>query len=220
MRFFCAPAGGGKEVYKTVLESVLFALAGYLSGSVLYANIFAALLGKKEIYKNSADQNPGTMNAFRYGGFLCGVLTLVMDLSKAFLPVFLYRQTVRGGPEWGLSLVLAAPVLGHVFSLFHGFHGGKGIAATFACLLALIPYGLPFWIFAASFLFFSLGVRVYPNYYRTIAAYLLSAVCMGLWHVSAPVLAGYLVITAAVCIRLFGSKEEKERFEIKWLWMR
>lgn len=54
------------------MKAGLFILMGYLSGSILYARVFAAIFGKKGIIENSKDKNPGTANAFMYGGFACG----------------------------------------------------------------------------------------------------------------------------------------------------
>ena len=71
------------------MQTILFILFGYLSGSVLYARIFARMFGKKDMLENSRDKNPGTANAFMYGGFSCGFLTLLFDLLMGFVPVFL-----------------------------------------------------------------------------------------------------------------------------------
>ena len=51
---------------------ILFAALGYLSGSILYADVFGRIWGKKDLYRESSDQNPGTVNAYKYGGFWCG----------------------------------------------------------------------------------------------------------------------------------------------------
>lgn len=200
--------------------TIVFIILGYMSGSVLYADLFGSLFGKKELYQNSADKNPGTANAYIYGGFWCGTLTLIFDLLKGFLPVFLYLQLAPEPEKWGLALVISAPVIGHIFPLFNKFHGGKGIAATFGCLLGLFPYLKPVLIFAAAFVFFSVVVKITPHYYRTIFAYLFAFAAMFVCKVFPVVGTGFLVITAAVCIRLFLSKEEKERLEVKMLWIR
>lgn len=197
----------------------LFSILGYLSGSVLYANVFGTIFQKKALYQNSPDHNPGTANAYIYGGFWCGTLTLLGDLLKGLLPVYLYLQLVPIQNKWGLSLVLAAPVIGHIFPLWNGFQGGKGIAATFGCLLGLFPYGQPFLLFAAVFIFLSVVLQISPHYYRTIAAYLLTALVMTAAGVSPAVWAGFLMITISVCFRLCLSKEKKDRFEVKLLWM-
>ena len=54
------------------MRTALFSLLGYLSGSVLYARVFARVFRKEEMIEKSKDKNPGTANAFLYGGFWCG----------------------------------------------------------------------------------------------------------------------------------------------------
>lgn len=67
-----------------------YILLGYCSGSVLFARVSMALFHKDDMINASRDKNPGTFNAFLYGGFLCGLLTLAGDLLKGFLPVSLF----------------------------------------------------------------------------------------------------------------------------------
>ena len=208
-----------------MIRMVLFVLLGYLSGSVLYANIAVALFGKQGALEQSNDRNPGTANAFQYGGFGCGVVTLAGDLLKGYLPVHLYLSGALAGvfsgaeaPAWGLTLVLLAPVVGHVFSCLHHFHGGKGIAVTFGSLLGLAPDLLPLCVFAAAFIFFSTVIRISPDFYRTIAAYLATGVLMGVLHPSLSVRLGFYLITGVVCYRMYSSDEEKEKLRIRVLW--
>ena len=199
-------------------RALFFIIAGYFSGSVLYADVFGTLFGEKDFYKESADQNPGTANAFVYGGFLCGTLTLLCDLLKGFLPVYLYLRSTPVYQDWYLSCVLASPVIGHIFPVFHKFHGGKGIATTFGCLLGLYKYLLPVLLFAAAFIFLSLVLRISPHYYRTLAAYLSTLACMILFGIAPAVWFSFLLITLAVCFRFYLSKEEKDKLEVKLLW--
>ena len=107
-------------------EIMTYALFGYICGSILFARVAAALFHQDREYEKSEDGNPGTVNAFRYGGFWCGLITLCGDLLKGFIPVFLFASTheeeIFFMPG---ALVLAAPVLGHAFPLFHRFRGGK-----------------------------------------------------------------------------------------------
>ena len=139
---------------------LFYVIGGYLSGSVLYARVMCRLFGAGDALLQSKDANPGTSNAFAYGGFACGVLTLVGDLMKGILPVWLYVRTGSGITPASLALVLAAPVVGHAFPCFFGFHGGKAIAVSFGCLLGLVPFWGPVLIFAGSFIFFSVVVRI------------------------------------------------------------
>ena len=105
-----------------MLGAAVFAGMGYLSGSVLYARVFAGLFRKENMIEQSRDHNPGAANAFLYGGFWCGMLTLMFDLMKGFLPVHLFIQ--YGNPDRVPPLlaafVLAAPVIGHIFRCFTG----------------------------------------------------------------------------------------------------
>ncbi len=198
----------------------LFVQFAYLSGSVLYAYVFAGLFHKEDLFRYSRDENPGTANAFLYGGFWCGACTLCGDVLKGFLPVHLFERFGEGTPEWALTLVLVAPVIGHIFPIFHRFQGGKGIAVTFGCLLGLFPYSLPFVIFAGIFIFLSLGLRIRPHFYRTFAAYLCTAAAFLILKVHPAVCTGFLLIAGIVCVRMHMSKEEREKLEVKLLWMR
>lgn len=203
------------------MKTLVFILMGYLSGSVLYARVFAGIFGKEEMIENSKDKNPGTANAFMYGGFLCGVMTLVFDILKGFVPVYLFMRYVGviHPDSIGMALVLATPVVGHAFPVFYKMKGGKGIAVTFGCLLGLLPSWKPVVILAAYFIFFSCILRVTPHFYRTLAAYLCSLCSMAHNIDQSAVLIGFAIITIVVCIRMFASGEEKERMRIRLLWM-
>lgn len=200
------------------MNTAIFILGGYLSGSVLYAQIFSSLFGHKNLMEISSDNNPGTANAFRYCGFGCGVLTLIFDLLKGFLPVSLFMATAPQA-SYACALVLAAPVIGHTFPVFYHFHGGKGIAVTFGCLLGLFPVWEPLAILAFFFIGFSVVLRISPHYYRTLAAYLCSLAGMTFAAGNVEICRGFLLITFAVLFRLLTSKEKKEHLEVKWVWM-
>ena len=199
-----------------------FPLLGYLSGSVLYAQLFTRWLAGKDLTEISDDRNPGTTNAFRYGGFRCGVLTLVCDLLKGFVPVHLFLANPAHPMQepFLFALALAAPVIGHAFSVFHHFHGGKGIAVTFGCLLGLLPLWQPFAVLAAFFLLFSLVLRITPDYYRTLATYLCSLAGIPFAARSPEVGMGFWLMAFAVLWRMLTSKEKKEQMEVKLLWKR
>ena len=203
-----------------MLRSILFTLLGYISGSVTYARLFAALLRKGDIVEKSPDRNPGTANAFTYGGFACGVLTLCFELMKGFAPVFAYLNTAGPTSPYGLTFVIVAPVVGHAFSVFHGFRGGKGIAVSFGALLGLMPtVWIPAVVLAVFFIFFSVVLRIDPHFYRTLVTFLVSAAVMAICPVGLPVLLGFASITAVVILKLHMSSEEREKIKVKLLWM-
>ncbi len=207
------------------MEMTACVILGYLSGSVLYARIFARIFHREKALECSKDGNPGTANAFLYGGFWCGTLTLICDLGKGFLPVFLFARhgiwSAGGAFSHTLisGLALAAPVIGHAFPLFYGFQGGKGIATTFGCLLGLAPMWQPFGALAAFFLLFSIVLRITPHYHRTLFAYVCCLLVILCTAQNAAVKTGFLMIASTVCIRLFASREQREKVGVKLLWM-
>ena len=107
-----------------LFREIFFICFGYLLGSILFARLFGLLFAHKDITQNTADGNPGTANAFLQGGFLCGVCTLLGDLFKGYLPVAWYLSTQNQPTVEPLAfaLLIAAPVLGHIFPLFHHLH--------------------------------------------------------------------------------------------------
>lgn len=195
-----------------------YVLLGYLSGSLLWANFFGNLLAGEDVAADSPDGNPGAFNAFRYGGFWCGCLTLCFDVCKGFLPVRLFCRSAALMPSIGLALVLAAPVIGHTHSVFHGFRGGKGIAVSFGCLLGLAPELKPLLVLAAVFILFSTVIKVSPHYYRTLATYIAAIPVMFLAVRSWAVRGGFLLIAQTIISKLLGSKEEKDKLEVKVGW--
>ena len=120
------------------MHTLQFVILGYLSGSILFARLFARLHGVEDkMIAESPDHNPGAFNAFAYGGILCGTATVLADLLKGILPVWLYLKTGGDPTGMGLALVLAAPVVGHIFPAFYSFRGGKGILCSGTLLLLL-----------------------------------------------------------------------------------
>lgn len=198
----------------------IYALLGYLSGSVLFARVSAALFHKKGILEESGDHNPGTANAFHYGGLACGLLTLAGDILKGFAPVFLCARSLPDFYSEPLfALAAAAPVLGHAFPVFHPSKGGKGIAVSFGCLFGLLPEWRPVVILAACFLFFSLILVITPNLQRTFVTYLCAAVWMLFLRNIPACSLGFALICGIVCLRLHMSKERRELMEVRPVWM-
>ena len=118
-----------------------FVIGGYLLGSTLFAYVLPKLTRHIDIRQMSEDGNPGTYNAFRYGGTVCGICVLLLELLKGFFPVWLCERTVGLQSPW-FAAVMAAPVLGHAYSVYHRGRGGKAIAVSFGVLLGLVPAGI------------------------------------------------------------------------------
>ena len=199
------------------METLFYTVLGYFCGSILFARLNARIFRKPEIITKSPDGNPGTFNAFTYGGFLCGVLTLIGDMAKGYLPVMLYLRSMGAGLPEGLPLVLAAPVIGHAFPVYSRLHGGKGIAVTFGVLLGLTPWFHSVWILVFWFLFFSLIVKVSPNIHRTFITYLFTVVSMA-FLAPTRIWVGFGLISLVVMVRLAISPEEKTEWTVSPIW--
>ncbi len=189
-------------------------------GGVLFARVFSHLFYDKDVTVDSKDANPGTANAFTNGGFACGMLTLMGDLGKGFLPVFLYLNLGETSPL-GLVIVMMAPVIGHILTPWYHFKGGKGNATSFGVLLGLAPYVIPLGLLIIAFLFYSLVIRVSPNFQRTIVTYVTVAVLMFVFvgDTSAAICIGFLGIAIALITKMHFSKEEREKTKVRFLWM-
>ena len=93
-----------------------FVIGGYLLGSILFAYVLPKLTRHIDIREMSEDGNPGTYNAFWYGGMICGICVLLLELLKGFFPVWLCERTAGLQSPW-FAAVMAAPVLGRLFHL-------------------------------------------------------------------------------------------------------
>ena len=117
---------------------ILFSIAGFLSGGVLYSYHVPKLLCGVDVVADSPDHNPGMTNAMKLCGVPVGLLCLALDMAKGFLPVFAALRFLRIEDPW-LAPVLAAPALGHALAVFYPFAGGKAVAVSFGVLLGLLP---------------------------------------------------------------------------------
>lgn len=121
---------------------VLFAVE-YFLGSLMFSYWLGRILGTD--IRRVGDGNPGAFNLFRASGALAGSIGMILDYLKGFLPLY---WLIKYGHLSGLShlqfgLVAAAPLLGHAFSPFLGFRGGKGIAVSFGIWSALTLWKIP-----------------------------------------------------------------------------
>ena len=115
-------------------------MASYLVGSIPTSAIIAKLKGKIDLTKEGSG-NLGATNVSRVIGKKFGFITLVIDAAKGFIPVFLaiklFPVPVIFLPL--LPLIIIAPVVGHCYSIFIKFKGGKGVATALGVFLAVSP---------------------------------------------------------------------------------
>jgi len=115
---------------------IIFIVVSYLVGSIPTGIIISRLMGKGDPRK-AGSGNIGATNVGRTSGKLAGVLTLLGDVVKGALPVFVAYQLA---PESLLmSLVGLAAFLGHLFPIYLGFKGGKGVATGLGVMVVICP---------------------------------------------------------------------------------
>lgn len=156
-------------------QQLVMIVVGILSGSLLFSRYLPKMLKKVDIVALSEDHNPGTANAMQHAGIPVGILCLLGDIFKGVIPV---HMAMRLGLESGslFFLVMAAPVLGHAFSLFHRGKGGKAIAVSFGVLIGLMPVHMePVFALCSIYLFFSLVIRLRPHTRRTRVTFMMLA---------------------------------------------
>ena len=114
----------------------LSAIAGYLIGSISSAVIVSRLMGLPDP-RQEGSGNPGATNVLRLGGKLAAALTLIGDILKGAIPV-LIAASLTAEPM-AIALAGAGSFFGHLFPVFFGFKGGKGVATALGVFLALNP---------------------------------------------------------------------------------
>ena len=114
--------------------TLLLIVFGYLAGSISTAIIVCRIMGLPDP-RSEGSRNPGATNVLRFGGKKAAAITLAGDLLKGLLPVLLARGLGVG--ETGLALTALAAFLGHLYPVFFGFEGGKGVATAFGVILGL-----------------------------------------------------------------------------------
>lgn len=140
LRRYWTPVGSpppGPPVGAVFLWTVL----GFFAGSLPFSVWIGRLVARADV-RRWGDGNPGAANAWRAGGWRAGLPALLLDYLKGATPVALARFGA-GIDGWGLVPVALAPVLGHAFSPFLRFRGGKAIAATFGVWSGLTLWAGP-----------------------------------------------------------------------------
>ncbi len=124
------------------MNYVLVGLISYLCGAIPFSYLLPKL--KKVDVRTVGSGNVGGTNALRAAGPVIGLMCMVMDGVKAFVPVLVFSKLFNHDPKIvGLAAITA--VLGHDFPIFLKFKGGKGVASTVGAMFAICyPCGFAF----------------------------------------------------------------------------
>jgi glycerol-3-phosphate acyltransferase PlsY len=139
---------------------VVLTLGAYLVGSLSFAVIVSRVMGLDDP-RTYGSQNPGATNVLRSGNKAAAIATLLFDALKGYLPVLLVKVF---GPGFGLddlavAWVAIAAFIGHLWPVFFGFKGGKGVATAAGILFGVEPLlglaTLGTWLIVAFFFRYS-----------------------------------------------------------------
>jgi len=136
-------------------REMLFALAlGYLLGSIPFGLLLTRLAGKGDI-RQVGSGNIGATNVLRTGSRPLAALTLILDCLKATAAILLAKRLF--GEETAVAAASGA-IIGHLYPVWLGFRGGKGVATLLGVLIPLLPIAAV--IYAAIWLLLLLTFRI------------------------------------------------------------
>jgi acyl phosphate:glycerol-3-phosphate acyltransferase len=124
-----------------VFQTLIFAVAAYLFGSIPFGKLIARKVAHVDITQRGSG-NIGATNVARELSIKWGILTLILDMLKGFVPVVLFACVASKagmGHDIGLSVVGLSALSGHQFSIFLKFRGGKGVGTALGIYLAISP---------------------------------------------------------------------------------
>jgi glycerol-3-phosphate acyltransferase PlsY len=175
--------------------AALGVVAAYLLGSVSFATLLVRLTTGKDI-RTEGSGNAGATNVLRAHGKALGLTVGLLDVGKGALAVALVRW-ITADPVY-LGAAAVAAVLGHVFPIFYGFRGGKGVATAVGAFLVLAPQATlaclaVFVILVAATRYVSLG--------SVVAICLLPPVAGLLFHAPRPIVAAGAAVAVLIVVK-------------------
>jgi len=123
-----------------LIKLLILLVSAYLIGSVPIGYIVGRVFFRRDI-RTAGSGNIGATNALRAFGTTVGVIILLLDMLKGFGTVMLAKAVLGSDSGWIAACGLAA-ILGHIFTIFLRFKGGKGVATAGGVFLALAPLAL------------------------------------------------------------------------------
>jgi glycerol-3-phosphate acyltransferase PlsY len=182
---------------------VVLALGAYLIGSLSFAVIVSRVMGLDDP-RTYGSQNPGATNVLRSGNKKAAIATLLFDALKGYLPVMWVKLfgADYGWDDAAVAWVAIAAFLGHLWPLFFGFKGGKGVATAAGILFGVEPLlglaTLGTWLIVAFFFRYSSLAAVAASLFAP-AYYLFGDKVV--WQTSEAELLAVLVMSGLLLIR-------------------
>ncbi|MFA9381962.1 MAG: glycerol-3-phosphate acyltransferase [Acetanaerobacterium sp.] len=185
-----------------MLQCLIMTATGFLSGSVMFSYYIPKWFFGVDVRKNAGDHNPGSTNAIHSAGPVVGILCMALDVLKGFIPIFVAVDMMNISGAY-LVPVIAAPCLGHAFSPFLGFHGGKAVAVSYGTLLGLLGISRAVFLVALTMAVFKFILVIRPDSAKTIASFAISGVGVLLFEPLPEVKIAVCIIGCVVCFKHF-----------------
>ena len=173
-------------------QNILLIAASYLVGAIPFGLVLSR--GRGIDIREQGSRNIGATNVSRLLGKKLGSCTLLLDIAKGYLPMFAAGLLVGDDPSRNLVIGLcgAASITGHMFPVYLGFRGGKGVATGLGVFLYLAPKAL---LFCFVVFIAAVGLTGYVSLGSLLAS---AAILPGLFLFGEPswklYLAGYVVV--------------------------
>lgn len=178
----------------------LILLAAYLLGGIPFGYLLVRLKSGQDV-RAMGSGNIGATNVLRTTGRSLGILTLLLDILKGWVAVWLADHYLQGDPLW-MSAAAVMVILGHIFPVFLGFKGGKAVASFVGAFLYLTPVAL----LAVTILFVAI---VWATRFISLASVICAGLFpLGVWlilHPPAPVWIAALIGGALIIWRHQGN---------------
>jgi glycerol-3-phosphate acyltransferase PlsY len=186
---------------------IIFVVTAYLLGSIPFGYLLVKyVFTRGEDVRNIGSGGIGATNVTRRAGVKGGVLTYFLDVAKGAAAVVLMRF-VAGDDYFWIGAAAIAAIVGHVFPIFLGFRGGKGVATGVGVYLALAPFAvLPTLVLWALIVYFSRYVSL-GSIIATAAVPLWTLLYYG-WLQPSPHLKALLIIGIAGCALIVATHRE------------
>ena len=174
---------------------ILIMIAIYLIAAIPTGVVIARLMGGEDV-RQKGSGNIGATNVYRVAGKLAGVLTLVGDTLKGFLPLLAFKTWLEPTPTQ-LGIASAIAILGHCYPVYLKFKGGKGVATALGIFLVISPKAV---FFALIVFILTVTITRYISLGSVLAALSAPLVILFLNH-QQPIFLATLFIAALVIWR-------------------
>lgn len=174
---------------------ILIMIAIYLIAAIPTGVVIARLMGGEDV-RQKGSGNIGATNVYRVAGKLAGVLTLVGDTLKGFLPLLAFKTWLEPTPTQ-LGIASAVAILGHCYPVYLKFKGGKGVATALGIFLVISPKAV---FFALIVFILTVAITRYISLGSVLAALSAPLVILLLNH-QQPIFLATLFIAALVIWR-------------------